>query len=629
MGARRGGPVRRALPIGFAALALAVAALAVVIDPARTVRLEAAQRGVAALASTLLWSLAALGAGGVLVRRLAPDLLEDSRGLLYAGAAGLALWGLGGLVLAGAGLLDPTALAALGLLMAAGWLSRPGLVWPRPGLGLGVAAAILAFPALLDALAPPTDTDELYYHLALPMEMLREGGLVGGLLRPDGNRPMALHLPYAAVMAFGGDSAPRLLHLALGGGVLAATLAIGRHWLGRGAGELAALLLIGSWTFTQELGLASNNLPAALAVLVALDAALRGSARGLALAGGLALAIKYTVAGPLVGVFLVARISWRDRVLAGLGALALVSPWWLRNALEGLHPLFPFAGWPRLGEVSFAFQYLDKYGAGRDPLNMLLLPWNAVMTARIDTFRFLGRLSPAFLVLIPGAIAVALRPGHARRVLFAAALAGLAWAAGPHWLRYLLPGLPLLALAGAAAFADEGPLSGRLPRAALLCCGLAGLPANLGPLLVRAAERWPAATGQLDREVYLAQQLEDWPVVAWINHQLPADARVALLFNWDNALIERSTLLGSVEDHVPSRFFLVQHGDGALDALAEAGATHVVVGRVNFLRKLYPFLSEADFKAQFTAPDAALDALLLKRATLVFQEGRSRVYRLR
>ena len=186
----------------------------------------------------------------------------------------------------------------------------------------------------------------------------------------------------------------------------------------------------------------------------------------------------------------------------------------------------------------------------------------------------------------------------------------------------------MVALAGAAAFADDGPLSGRLPRAALLICGLAGAPANLGPVLVRAAERWLPATGQQSREDYLASKLEDWPVIAYVNAQLPADACVALLFNWDNALIERNTLLGSVEDHVPSRFFLVQHGDQALDALSAAGATHLIVSRVNFLPKLYPFLSESDFQKQFIEPGAALDKLLLERATLVFQQGRSRVYRL-
>ena len=620
--------MKRAFTVVVSLITLALAALALVLDPGRTVRPEAALRLVTAGATTLVWAAAALGAGAALVRRTHGALLDDSRGLLYAALAGLMLWGLGALGLAAAGLLAPPGLVALALALATGWLTRPRLVWPRPGLALILTGALALLPGLLDAAAPPVDTDELYYHLALPSEMLRQGGLVGGLLRPDGNRPMALHLPYAALMAFGGDSAPRLLHLLLGGGALAATLAVGRAWLGRGAGEIAALLLLGSWTFSAELGLASNNLPAALAVLLALDAALRGSARGLALASGLALAIKYTVAGPLVGVFLVARLAWKDRVLAGLAALALVSPWWLRNVGVGVHPLFPFAGWPTLGDVSFAFQYLDKYGAGRDPTAMLLLPWNAVMTARTDTFRFLGHLNPAFLALIPGALAMALRPGAARRIGLAATLAGLAWAAGPHWLRYLLPGLPLLALAGAAAFADDGPLSGRLPRAALLICGLAGAPANLGPVLVRAAERWLPATGQQSREDYLASKLEDWPVIAYVNAQLPADACVALLFNWDNALIERNTLLGSVEDHVPSRFFLVQHGDQALDALSAAGATHLIVSRVNFLPKLYPFLSESDFQKQFIEPGAALDKLLLERATLVFQQGRSRVYRL-
>lgn len=595
------------------------------LDPAGALRgpaaLEAGRAGLTALA----WGWAALGAGAALLRRRAPGLLDGPLGLLHAAVAGLLLWGLGALALAALGLLALPGLAALWALLALGWATRPGLRWPRPGiLALG---ALVLFPGLLDALAPPIDTDELYYQLALPREMLRAHGLVGGLLRPDGNRPMILHLPYAALMATGGLSAPRLLHLALAGGLLGATVAMGRRWLGRGAGEAAALLMVGSWSFLQETGLAANNLPTALAVLAALDAGLAGSTLGLLLASGLALSLKYTAAGPLLGIFLVAALPWRARALAGLGALLVVSPWWLRNALMGLHPLFPFAGWPRIEDMNVRFQYLDKYGAGRDWRATLLLPWNAVMTAEIGDFRFLGRLNPALLALAPGALWAA-RAGLARKVALVAAIGALAWAAGPQWLRHLLPTLPVLALALGAAVGESGPFSGRAARAAMLAVGLVGLPANLGPLLSRVADRWPAATGQESSASFLSRDLESWPAVSWCNEHLPADARVALLFDWDNALMERATVLGSVEDHVPVRYLLLRDGDAFLERLAAAGVTHLVVGRVHFLHKVYPFLDDATFEAELQEPAERLDALLLRQATLIFQEGRVRVYRL-
>ena len=137
-----------------------------------------------------------------------------------------------------------------------------------------------------------------------------------------------------------------------------------------------------------------------------------------------------------------------------------------------------------------------------------------------------------------------------------------------------------------------------------------------------------AATGHETSDDFLARNLEDWPVYQWCNEHLPPDAGVALLFNYGAALLDRPVLMASVEDHVPTRYFLLTHKERSLDALAEAGAGWVVVTRVHFAHRLYPFLSEASFNASFAAPEALLDALLLSRATLVYEHRRTAVYRL-
>ena len=186
------------------------------------------------------------------------------------------------------------------------------------------------------------ETDELYYHLAVPAKMLREGGLVGGVLAADGSRPMILHLPYACLLALGGEQAPRLLHLVLTAALLMACISVGRRHLSERAGVLAAVALAGSWSVLHESGLASNNLPVSLAALLAMDAALRGEKAATALLLGLALSIKYTAAGAAAAVVLSARVSWPARAAIGAGALVLVAPWWVVNLAAGLHPLFPF-----------------------------------------------------------------------------------------------------------------------------------------------------------------------------------------------------------------------------------------------------------------------------------------------
>lgn len=606
--------------------ALFLGAVFLLVDPAQSVAPGAAERAGLGLTVALAWAIAAVGAGGAVLVRAAPDLLDDERGLLHAGIAGGVLWSMGALALAAVDALQPVPLGALGVALAAGWLLRPPIRLSCPSPVLGLALLLVFIPGLVETLAPPTDTDELYYHLGLPRKMLDVGGLVGGVLDPSGNRPLLIHLPMAAVLATGGETAPRLLHLIVSLGVVAATASLGRRHLGEGAGAAAALLLAGSWSFVRGGGILGTDMPAALAVLAALDAGLRGRAVGLAIAGGAALGAKYTAGGAVAGVFLVARLPVRARFLAGAAAVAALAPWWVRNALEGLHPLFPFAGWPDL----LPFQYLEKYGAGREPLDMILLPWNAVMSAEITSFRFLGRVTPALLALLPAACWAAWRSETARRLLIAAAAIIAFWATGPHLLRFLLPGLPLLALcagAGAARLIAAG-VPGRAALCAMAMAGVAGVPANLGPVVGHTGDRINAALGGESRDAFYSRTLPPWPAVRWANRHLPDDAEVAVLFTWHGYLLERRTRLGSVEDHVPVRHWLLQHGAASVSALRAEGISHVLVGRQRFIRKAYPFVSSEELEALFHAPTRSLEDQLLMEATLLYEEAGTRVFEL-
>jgi hypothetical protein len=379
-------------------------------------------------------------------------------------------------------------------------------------------------------------------------------------------------------------------------------------------------LLLGSWSFAAELGLASSNLAAALAGLLALRAALRSDARLLAVLAGIALSIKYTAVGVVAGAFLVAPLALRARVLAALGAVAIVAPWWIRNAGEGLHPFFPFLGWAEL--PGFRFQYLEKYGQGRDVVSLLLLPWNAIMSASPERIQFLGRLHPAFLALVPIGLVLSIR-GPLRRVALAALVATALWAIGPQWIRYLLPALPLLAWIGSAAAGVH-----RIADLAIGALLVVGAPASLAPLAKARTDELDVVLGAERRDEYLARKASDWPAIAWANDHLPPDARVALLFDWSPYLLERDSVLASVEDHTPLRYYVLTHGDRTLADLREQGVTHAIVGRVHFLRSSYSFVDADTFARDFEGPRATVDRLLLQEAELLFEDGGTRVYAL-
>ncbi len=600
----------------LAAVTLALALAVTLVPEAEAARSLAAQVALRGFVAALTVALSAGGLGAALLRKADP---------VQAVALGLGV--LGTVLLPVSLLHQPLVLVGVGCAGALGWLLRPELQRSRTPAHVWALLLPVAIVGVLVALAPPVDTDEVYQHLALPRQLL-SWGVEPGPLQPNAGRPHPLHMVYAVAMALGGAAGPKLLHLGLGLALLHRVEALARRHAGVQGGLVALLSLIGSYSVLRELGLAYNNLPAALLGLLAVEAALSEQRWRLAAFAGLALATKYTAAPVVLGAYL---LYWRSRPKA-IGELALLSgaalawllPWWANNALHGLHPLFPYAGWEAAGR--FEFVYAERYGMGRGPLDLLLLPWNATVYASTTDYTFLGRISPLLLLTAPAAVyaAVTKRP-MARAFLGLSLLGGLGWALGPHWLRYLLPSLPLLAVTAGLGAAC-------LPRWGLGALGLAwlvSLPSNLGPHLAAVSQAAPVAVGSADPEAFRVKSLPGYEAAVFVNEHLPEDAVVAVLNAWPLEPLERRFLLGSVEDHVPTRHLLYVEGEQSLQRLREAGATHVLAGRVNFLQKSYPFLDAATFRRQFEEPEDQLDELLLADGVLLFEAGRYSVWRLR
>lgn len=601
------------------ALAVLVAAAFVWSDPAQTLGATLVERLVIPGAIALAWGAGAGGAGGALLRWRAPDVLDGPSGWLYALGAGIALQSAGMFVLAVLGQATPLGCAGLLAALACGWIARPAVPMPRSiGTVAALVGAVFLLPGLIEALAPPTDTDELYQHLALARRISESGTFLGGFAHPDGSRPLPVHLLLASLYALGGETAPRLWHLGLVAALVAGVRELAEARFGSGRGTLPALALLGSWSFVREAGMAGNNHAVALWLLLAAEAMLRRRWSLMAWMCGIALAGKYTAAPAVAGMVAIALFDGprRGAVLAGL--LLPVLPWWGRNLFDGLHPLFPFAGWPRPegGVAEFIFMYPEKYGAGRAPLDWLLLPWNMLMRAEPDSFVFLGRISLLWAPLL-GAGLWRSRPDTRR--LAVVVLAGIVgWALGPQLFRYLLP------LSGIAALMG-GALSPGWPA---LLLWLAALPANVAPAWERAAGRIAVARGAEDRAVFLEREVSAWPALTFLREHVPPDAEIALLYAWHGYYVDQPYVLGSVEDHVPTRWWLWSHGDAALADLSAAGVTHLLVGDVRSIRKSYPFLSPAVLRAQFTEPEERLRELLLRDATRLFAANRWELWRL-
>ncbi len=563
----------------------------------------------------------AVGAGGALLARAAPGLLARPAGWLWALGTGMGAHALMLSLLAAAGLLSPMTATATLVLLGMGWALRPAIRVPRPSGGYAaLVLPVLLLPALVAALAPPTDTDELYQHLALARRIAEGGALIGGFESPDGSRPQLVHAIFAGQYAVGGAIAARLWHL---GVVLALLLGVGELGdarFGAGRGLVPAVIVATSYSFAHEAGLAYNDLPAALWLMLGVEAALSGLAAPAGLFLGLALAAKYTAApaAAAAGLVLLVRTPRRPHAffMAAAAGVVPLAPWWIRNVSEGLHPLFPYAGWPAV--EGFVFVYPEKYGIGHTWVDALRLPLDVLFRSRVDSFAFLGQLSWGWLALAVGALWTARKDRDARLLLAVAGAGFLGWGASAQVMRYLLPLAGVAALAGAASSW----------RVLALVLGVASLPRNAAPLAEETRDRLAVVFGAEDEEAFLHRELPAWGALRYLRDHVPAREPVALLYSWQGYYLRQPYLLGSVEDHTPTRQWLASHGDGALHALYERGVRWLLVGDLHFLRKSYAFLPEPEWRSQFVEPQERLRYLLRRDAERLHASARWEVYRL-
>jgi hypothetical protein len=590
--------------------------------------------------------VAAWGLGQRMLGLLAPALCGKPGEWLYALGLGIGAYGLLFSGLAGAGYFG---LATVAIAIGCGLPVRLGRwIPPRPGLpGWALALlAVLLFPALTLAFSPPVDTDEIYQHLALARRIAESGSLVGGFDLPEGSRPQWVQATFAAAYLFGGAAAAKVWHLALSLALLLGVAELANARFGEGRATAPVLVAAGSYTFLHEAGLAYNDLPAALFVVLAAEFVLREQHKASATADrvvdapidakanfplifglllGFATTAKLTAAPAcfalgvcfaIIGLRRAGMASSAPTALAAVVALGLFAPWALRNVAAGLHPGFPYAGWPEV--EGFRFLYPEKYGVGHTWLDAARLPFDLLFRARIDSFAFLGQISLGWAALLAGALLAARRRIDVRILLGVLLISFVAWANTGQILRYLLPLVGVAMLAGAAS-------SLRWPA---LFLALVSLPANVFPVFGEAVRTAPVIAGRESEEKHLQRELLGWRAVAYLREHVPKDQPVALLYAWQTYWINQPTRLGSVEDHTPTRHWISAHGDDSLAELHRRGVRWLLVGDSGFLRKTYAFLPDAAYLSQFVRPREQLERLLLRDAVREFDDGHWAVWRL-
>jgi hypothetical protein len=601
----------------------------------------------------------------------AAGLAQSLAGLAIAGLMVLSWWGLGDLVLrqlrlgpspwgaADSAALDWAARALIGsglwstawFFLGASHLYRSSVAVLALGVGLALAArahvaerpqrrtarggrrgllqwaliAIIQILALIAALAPPTATDTLLYHLALPKAYLAAGGMVEVPGNIAGYYPLGVEMHNVWAMLVGQLLTPRIAEAAAGATLFA----------------FAPLLVLVTYGWARERGLEAGPSATAAVTMATIPSAYQVAANGfidLALAGYTLLALAaggrwWTTGDSRWLVMMAAGVGWalsaklsavlllvplivlvllrifcagRDAnrrsvgllALTGLGALAtgaiLASPWYIRTWARSGSPLFPFYPelWPGQApgwDTERAHLYeamFQLFGQSDAVLDYLLAPVRLAVAAQASLPSYYdGVLGVAFLFGTP-VLAWALWRRRLDVELLIGALTSAAmfvlWLLGSQQLRYLLPAAPPLALAmvaaSVAAEAEGGAWLGRAFRGVLL----AAAAANALVVLAWFAQADPVRVvlGGERPEAYLTRRLDYYPFYEAANRELPAAARVWLInTRRDTYYLERPYFADFMfEDYTLRQWVRAARDPGELRIRArQAGITHVLV----------------------------------------------------
>lgn len=239
-----------------------------------------------------------------------------------------------------------------------------------------LALAAMLFVPLVNALAPSDsmDWDSLAYHFAVPKLWIEAGRMEYIPFIHHSNFPFAVENLFAWGLQWGGEPGAKgftLAYLVFG---LLTVFGLARRLFGERTAGWAAIALAGVPVVLWETGSGyidvAHGLFAGLGMVYLAQAAIGRATWTLGgLLLGFAAATKYTGLQSIIAAGLVAAVvlvvqkqaaGWRGWSLAAAIAIAVASPWYVRNVVETGNPVYPFF-YERLGGADWDAWRADIY----------------------------------------------------------------------------------------------------------------------------------------------------------------------------------------------------------------------------------------------------------------------------
>lgn len=437
--------------------------------------------------------------------------------------------------------------------------------------GLIAIPLVLAFIA---SLAPPTAKDTLLYHFSVPKTFVLQGGnqFIEGNIASYLALGTEMHYVWAMLLGEPlGARATEAAAGAVGFAFFPLLLMVVFGWARlQGITRRLALMAVAmTATIPTAFHVAANayiDLAISLYITLAIFAVTRWWSTlekrwlfVLAAFLGAALSVKLTALFIFAAIALVITFRAREekeaddsgrgvRVLAsGFAALIIAgiiaSPWYLRTWAETGSPVFPFymniwpgkaAGWDV--ERSNLFQAMNSNYGGehKTPIDFIAAPWNVSVSAQPEQAAYFdGVLGAAFLFGLPVLFAAIWKSEMPTEVKIGSAIAAimfLFWLFSSQQLRYLLPIVPVLAVAivtGVQKVSERAANITRVFTIGAAAISAAGILTSAAWFAQKAPLR--VVLGGETADEYLLRNIDYYPYYQYLNTQTPVDSAVWLI----------------------------------------------------------------------------------------------------
>jgi hypothetical protein len=429
---------------------------------------------------------------------------------------------------------------------------------PVTALLLGVSVLSLLYVIVANVLVPPLASDELAYHLAIPKMYAQQHTLAYIPFIVYSNWPLATEMLFIVPLLLGSDLAAHWvtwgMHVLTGGLVFQlARQAFDTRtgWLALAIFTTIPMVEVLAGTALIETALAFYTFLAVYAfwrwqtsqckTWLAVSAMMSGAVAATKLSGA-GVTVLLGVLSALFGVYN-SRVNKRSAlwyfVIFGILSLAIALPWYVKAWAQTGNPFWPAAieylgarDWDALG-TRYITDFIRLPNLPWTFQNWLMLPWYVTTSgSRFGASYIIGPM-----LLATSGLAV-ITFGRQRQTRPALAFLGLfvlgfytSWFLTTHQTRFLMPVVPVLAIASGAGIRELTRGSGRIASvllAAVLVYLMSQTMLFSSQRQTVLASRANYLVGTQSSEEFLRQSLNVYPAIEIANRIVPEDERVIL-----------------------------------------------------------------------------------------------------